>query len=329
MDSVRRPPPLRPHARIAVSCPASPPEPEKLERGLAFLRRLGYEVIEGASCHAPRGQIHAGDDLARAAELIDFLEDPRVDAIFAGRGGVGCMRLLPHLQRILESRSILPKWIVGRSDLTALHLSFLKSLGWVGISGPMVATDLGVEAPPGPVVETTIRLMSDPTPLGRITTAEPLETWVPGRGSAEGPLLPVNLSLLSSLIGTPYLPSFEGAILVLEEIEEPPHRIDRMLTQLRLSGVLDGLAGLVFGQFTACHSREEGMPEEQLVRLLQDHAGMIGVPTIAGFPYGHEALFHPLPVGVRARMESGPGGPAALALTEGAAEGATTKGRVA
>lgn len=342
-DPVHLPPPLPAHARIAVSCPASPPEAEKLERGVARLRQLGHEVTVGATCRAPRGQLHAGDDAARAAEFIGFLEDPGIDAIFAGRGGVGCMRLLPYIERSLRERDLLardprergprrkglgtdvergavaPKWIIGRSDLTALHLFLFKSLGWIGISGPMVATDLGAPAPPRSVIEIALRLMSDPAPIGRIATAEPLETWVPGDGFAEGRLFPVNLSLLSSLVGTPYLPSFEGAILVLEEIDEPPHRIDRMLTQLRLSGVFSSIAGLVFGQFTACHSREETMPEDLLVRLLQDHARGIGVPAIAGFPYGHEPLFHPLPVGARARVESAADRPAALVLIEGTA----------
>ncbi len=329
-DPAHHPPPLSAHARIAVSCPASPPDPEKLERGVTRLRQLGYEVTVGATCRAPRGRLHAGDDAARAAEFVRFLEDPGVDAIFAGRGGVGCMRLLPYIERAprrngpdwaVKGRPIAPKWIIGRSDLTALHLFLYKSLGWIGISGPMVATDLGVQDPPRPVIEIALRLMGDPAPMGRIETIEPLETWVPGNGSAEGRLFPANLSLLASLIGTPYLPSFEGAILVLEEIDEPPHRIDRMLTQLRLSGVFDSIAALVFGQFTACHPREETMPEDLLVRLLQDHARSIGVPAIAGFPYGHDPLFHPLPVGVRARVESAADRPAALVLTEGAAAG--------
>lgn len=322
----RKPPPLRPNARVAVTSPASPPDPERLGRGVSLLRNLGYDVQVGASCGAPRGSLHAGNDAARAAELAGFIMDPAVEAIFAARGGVGCMRLLPHLESLLGATAVPPKWIVGRSDLTAIHLALSGSRGWVGISGPMVATDLGAEAPQQSVIDATIRLMSDPAPLGRIETSVPLETWIPGPGFAEGILFPVNLSLLSSLVGTRYLPSLAGAILVLEEIEEPPHRIDRMLTQLRLSGAVGGIAGLVFAQFTSCHPREEAMPEAILAQLLQDHARMIGAPTIAGFPYGHEPVFHPLPVGTRARIQSDPGRPAALVLLEGATGDVTMKG---
>jgi len=323
------PPVLRAGARIAVTCPASPPDPDKLSRGAARLRDLGFDVVLGATCAAPRAALHAGADATRAAELLAFLRDPKIDAVFAGRGGVGCMRLLPYLADLLDppvpagARAIQPKWIVGRSDLTALHLSLYKSLGWIGLSGPMVATDLGADAPPPFVVERTIRLLTDAMPIGRVETGEPLETWVPGPVSVEGPLFPVNLSLLASLVGTGHLPSFEGAILVLEEIEEPPHRIDRMLTQLRLSGILEGLAGLVFGQFTGCRSRDESMPEDLLVHLLQDHAGAIGVPAIGGFPYGHERDFHPLPVGSWARIQSDPGRQPEVFLDAGGSKGAS------
>jgi muramoyltetrapeptide carboxypeptidase len=127
-------------------------------------------------------------------------------------------------------------------------------------------------------------------------------------GCPEGTLIPANLSVLSSLVGTRFLPPLVGVILVLEEIGEPPHRCDRMMTQLRLSGVLDGLAGLVFGQFTDCIPRGGDSLEGEIEELLRKHAEEIGVPAIAHFPYGHEPLFRPLPVGVRARIACDPPG---------------------
>ncbi len=127
-------------------------------------------------------------------------------------------------------------------------------------------------------------------------------------GCPEGTLIPANLSVLSSLVGTRFLPQLAGVILVLEEIGEPPHRCDRMMTQLRLSGALDGLAGLVFGQFTDCIPRGGDSLEGEIEELLRKHAEEIGVPAIARFPYGHEPLFRPLPVGVRARIVCDPPG---------------------
>jgi len=303
------PPALAPSSRVAVTCPASPADPERLERGIARLRGLGWEVVVGATC-AARDGIWAGDDGARAQELRGFLLDPSIHAIFAARGGVGCMRLLPHLDDLAEGPA--PRWIIGRSDITALHLRFWDRFGWVGISGTMVATDLGGEDP-GYAWQQTMRLLCDPEPLGRITE-EPLDVWIAGR--AEGALIPANLSVLTSMVGTPYAPPLHGTILVLEEIDEPPQRIDRMLTQLRFAGALDGLAGLVLGQFTACTPRETSLPPDAAIAVLRDHAKRIGVPTLAGLPYGHETRFAPLPIGVQARLQADPPG---LVLLEGAA----------
>lgn len=302
------PPILAPGSRIAVSCPASPIiDEEPLTIGLARLRAAGLDVVVGASCSVREG-LWAGSDDARARELLGFLSDPKIEAIIAGRGGVGSMRLLPRLDELLLE--IAPKWIIGRSDLTALHLAFWKRFGLIGLSGPMVATDLGGDARES-VVADTLRILTDPSPIG-LLAGDSVEVWK--KGTAEGHLIPANLSLLNSLVGTPYLPSLTGAILVLEEIGEPPHRCDRMLTQLELSRSLDGLAGLVFGQFTDCAPGDADPAPRALPDLLRSHAETIGAPTLAGFPYGHEALFRPLPLGVRARISNAPPG---LVLLEG------------
>lgn len=295
---------------MAIACPAGPVDMDRIRRGAERLRTAGWIVEIGQACGS-RTLLWAGTDEERAADLMGFLEDPRVDAVFAGRGGVGCMRLLPLLDRLrLRSR---PCWIVGRSDLTALHLHLWNRFGWIGLSGPMVATDLAAETGADSVWSRTLRLLTDPRPAGPIE-ASALETWI--EGSADGPIIPANLSVIASLAGTPYLPPLAGAILVLEDVNEPLHRIDRMLTQLRLSGALDGIAGLVFGQFTDCVSRQDGQTEQILADLLRDHAEKIAVPAIARFPYGHEAEFQPLPVGARARIETDP---PALILVEAAA----------
>ncbi len=271
----------------------------RLERGVARLRAMGWEIAVGESCRAGAG-IWAGTDEERAGELHQLLCDRSIGAIFAGRGGVGALRLLPYLDSLPDR--LPPVWLVGRSDITALHLRFWGRYAWVGVSGPMVATDLGgVEDPPEPVMEETRRLLCGTTPIGSIA-ADQLEAWIPGE--ARGPLLPVNLSLLVSMVGTGYLPSLAGTILVLEEIDETPQRIDRMLTQLRLSGALGGVAGLVFGQFTDCRPRGETLPASVVRDVLLDHAKRIGVPAVAGLAYGHEPSFHPLPVGAIARLSA-------------------------
>jgi muramoyltetrapeptide carboxypeptidase len=268
------------------------------------------QVVAGRSC-AVRNALFAGEDQARAEELIGFLLDPAIEAIFAGRGGVGCMRLLPYLEKLPVD--LPPTWIIGRSDLTALHLAFLKRFGWVGLSGPMVATDFGRQPSQQSVIDQTMHLLRDARPPAPFAGTS-LEAWQ--AGEAEGILIPANLSILTSMVGTPYLPSLQGAILVLEEIGEPVRRVDRMLTQLRLAGVLDQVAGLVFGQFTNCIPGEASLPPDLLAGILREHAAGIGVPALCGFPYGHEPSFVPLPVGIRARIEADP---PALILLEGAA----------
>ena len=273
----------------------------------------------GASCHV-RGGLWAGSEEARAAELIAFLRDPAIDLILAGRGGVGCLQLLPHLDALEED--LLPRWIVGRSDLTALHLALWGRRGWIGLSGPMAATDWGdVQDPSAPMVEETLRILGGDPPAAIYAEGE-LRVFLPGR--AEGVIVPANLSLLASMVGTGYLPSMQGAILVVEEINEPLQRIDRMLTQLRMSRSLDGIAALVFAQFTHCTAADGSEDPAALDALLRHHAERLGVPSLAGLAYGHERLFHPLPVGVRARMRTDPPGieilERAAASTEGDGE---------
>lgn len=301
---------------VAVTCPASPVDGVRLARALARLEAGGWRIRAGASCNV-RGGIWAGSEQDRAAELIGFLRDPSVDAIMAARGGVGCLQLLPYLDALEED--LPPRWIIGRSDLTALHLALWGRRGWVGLSGPMAATDWGELAePPAAMVEETMRILRGGEP-GSIVSEGELRVICPGH--AEGPVIAANLSLLASMVGTGYLPSMRGAILVVEEIEEPLHRIDRMLTQLRMAGVLDGLATIVFGQFTRCPAPGGAEDSDALDALLRHHAERLGVPALAGLAYGHEKMFHPLPIGVVARTRSHPPGFEILERAATTAEG--------
>jgi muramoyltetrapeptide carboxypeptidase len=145
-----------------------------------------------------------------------------------------------------------------------------------------------------------------PLPLPEDCAARPL----PGSpdGVAEGTLLPCNLSLLASLIGTPYLPALGGAILALEEVHETPQSLDRMVTSLRLSGADSGLAGVVLGQFTECLPRNPDVTEEEGRRVVREWAASLGVPVLADFPFGHEPLCCTLPFGTRARITLSPPG---------------------
>lgn len=215
-------------------------------------------------------------------------------AIFFARGGHGVLRLLPAIDWKLLARH--PRAYVGYSDLTPFLLAVTGRLGWVAFHGPMVATDLarGLDA------EETGALLrclggTDPSP-------EPIH-WLTGEPEAAGALWGGCLSLLVSTLGTPWAPRLSGRILFLEDVNEPLYRIDRMLTQLRLSRSLRGVRALVAGRLSSLDgSREE------VADLLRGLAEDLGVPAADGVRAGHGAPHLTLPLGAPARLEGTPDG---------------------
>jgi len=281
----------RPGDQVAVVAPSGPVDPGKLDAGVAWLRGLGLEVRLGKHVHDRWGYL-AGDDAGRAADLQDAWCDPEIAAVLCARGGYGAMRVLDHLDWPALAAAA-PKRLQGSSDITALHVAFGDRLGVATAFGPMVATLL---ADPDPVSEETARaaLLGDPRP---VTGGHPL---VPGR--AAGPLTGGNLSLLVALLGTPYAPPpARGRIVLLEDVGEQPYRVDRMLTQLLMSGWLDGAAGLALGSWTDC-----GDPV-RLRAVLAERLGGLGVPVAAGLPVGHGAPQHTVTLGAGALLDADSG----------------------
>ena len=296
MASVDKPPTLHPGDRIAVIAPASPPkEPSHLEAGIATLRQRGYEV-ETSRPFTPHGYL-CGTDEVRLNELNGFLQRTDVKALFCARGGFGSMRLLPHID--YEAARAHPKLLIGYSDITALHMALYERARLPGLSGPMVAVEW---KDPDPDTE---RLFWQ---LARGETPQPLlgpgdEVLKPVRpGAAEGMLLGGNLSMIQRLIGTPYLPSLEGALLFVEEIGEQPYQLDALFAQLRMAGLLGKLGGLLLGSFTdwqPSHDRPTLSPDE----VIDDYTRDAPFPVARGLIYGHFPIKSTLPVGVRARLE--------------------------
>ncbi len=301
--------PLRPGATIAVVAPGSAPrDPAKLEAGIAHLEARGYHVARARPAYAPRGYL-SGPDAERLAELNGALRDPQIDALFCARGGYGCLRLLPGLDYAAARAH--PKLLVGYSDITALHLALYARAGWPGLSGPMVAVEWHA------IDADTERLF---WPLAKGAAPQPLlgpggEALRPERpGTAEGVLLGGNLSVVTRLVGTPYLPPLEGAILFLEDVGEPPYRIDAMLAHLKLAGVLRRLGGLVLGHFTGWEEKAEP-PTLSLHDVLADYVADLACPVASGLAYGHVPRKSTVPLGVRARLEV-TGEAAALSILE-------------
>jgi muramoyltetrapeptide carboxypeptidase len=264
----------------------------------------------------------AGTDAERVDDLNHFLRDPEIRMIMAVRGGYGCGRLLEAVDFEAARRD--PKWVVGYSDLTALQMGLLAKLGLVTVSGPMAGVEF--RGTPDPFTDEHFWSLVRGREEGRNLGNPEEEPWIPVRGGcAEGPLIGGCFSLVMSLFGTPYLPALDGAILVLEDIHEHLHRLDRMLVQLRLAGVLDRIAGLVLGQFTDCGPAEPGKPALNLPEIFGEVLAGLKVPCVRGYAYGHEARKRSLPWGVRARLDVDSG---TFLLVEEPCAGLSEPGRV-
>jgi muramoyltetrapeptide carboxypeptidase len=273
---------------VAVIAPASGFERGAFEAGLALLSAR-YRAEYGAGLFE-RQRYLAGSDARRLAELHAALADPGLRAVFCARGGYGATRLLTRLStRVPEGG---PKPLVGFSDITALHL-WLQAHGRISIHGP-VLTQLPR------LTSTTCTRLFDLLESAR--PAPPLlgsATYV--AGTAEGPLLGGNLSVFTRLLGTPFMPPLDGAVLLLEDQGERPYRLDRMWTHLQLAGVFARVRGIALGSFTGC---EEPGASYTSAEVLRELAASTGLPCAAGFPVGHGEVNEPVPLGVRVRLEA-------------------------
>jgi muramoyltetrapeptide carboxypeptidase len=290
---------VRPGDSVAVVAPAGPFDRASLEAGVAVIGDR-YRVRYDEAIYS-RHRYLAGDDDRRFAELTGALSDPDVKAVFCARGGYGAMRLLPRLEAwrtaggagAAASMMTYAKPLIGFSDITALHMWF-ESNGLVSIHGP-VLSQLG-RLPAG----SAARLYSL---LESTLAAEPLigiDTYV--GGAAEGPLLGGNLSVFTRLLGTPFMPPLDGAILMFEDVSEQPYRLDRMWTHLELAGVFRRVKGIALGEFIGCEPRNGGFTAAEVLREL---AAATGLPCAAGFPIGHgDAVNDPVPLGVRVRLDA-------------------------
>lgn len=272
--------------------PAAAVEREYLERGVGALTAMGYRVK--VSRHAlDREGILAGTDATRAAELTAFFADPEVKAIFAARGGYGCGRLLPLLDFPALART--PKIFVGYSDETYLLNALVAHAGMVAFHGPMVAMDLarGLGAAPRAY-------------LTRLLAGEAAGSALKARialrpGVAEGPLIGGCLSVVVAMLGTPWEPSFDGCVLFLEDTGEKAYRVDRMLTQLRQTGVLGRVAAVVFG---AIHPADgSGRERDLIAHFLAEQVADLTCPVLAGIEAGHGSEHFTLPLGINVRLD--------------------------
>ena len=281
---------------VAVVGPASTASERQLANADFTIRGMGLVPKFGAHVAERHGYL-AGTDAQRAGDLSAAFADPEVRAIFALRGGWGAARILPLLDWGLIRRN--PKLLIGYSDITALHLAIAREAGFPTLHAPNGASRWDKAS-----WDSLWRLgFTGETPELPLDSARVLV-----RGSAEGRLLGGNLTILSTLLGTGYVPDLDGAILFLEDIGEDPYRIDRMLQQLKLAGVLGRAAGVIFGHCTRCDPQEEGDADRSddvtVDEVLAEHLGSLACPVVTGANSGHIRNQLTLPHGAKVRLET-------------------------
>lgn len=287
-----RPRALRPGDLVGVCAPAGAVDPAALDKGIAELEGLGFRVRRAEGL-LERRTFAAGPAATRLAGLRAVFADDEVKGVFCARGGAGASALLPHLDAAwFRAR---PKVFVGYSDITLLHL-FLNRAGIVTFHGPMVAKDLADRAYDPESLRWAI------TGVGEPYRSEADDLLTLRGGTAEGRLRGGCLSLLAAAAGTAWaLGGGEGAILFIEDVDEPPYRIDRMLRQLRYSGALEGARGIVFGDMKGCSPRLDA--DYTLEDVIVDALEGLDVPVALGLSSGHSTgPSVTLPFGVRARL---------------------------
>ena len=288
MDSFTtiRAPRLRANQLVGIIAPAGPISKSEIRKGIQLIESFPLQVRLGTHLF-DRSHYLAGSDQDRVSDLHLMFSDPAIKAIVCARGGYGSLRFLDKIDYGLIRKN--PKVLVGFSDLTALLTAIYKHSGLITIHGPTVS-----DLPNSDNWQRLSRLITAPY-KPRLSLQGGM---VINGGTARGILLGGNLATLCSLIDTPFLPSFEGVILFLEEKGEQPYRLDRMLTQLLLGGRLDHLSALVIGQIQGCG-------DEQVVHnLLRERLSVIAVPAVTGLPVGHGVENISLPLGLPALLDT-------------------------
>jgi muramoyltetrapeptide carboxypeptidase len=300
-----KPPRLKHRDVVGLIAPSGVVDDAQIERGVRNLESLGFTVKPGRNLRASHGG-YAGTVAQRVEDIHEMFRDREVRALWSARGGSGCAALLPLLDYGLVRRN--PKALVGYSDITALHLAMLARAGLVTFHGPVSSSTFSTfsadrlrEVLMEPVARRVLRDAAENLEKAVDQSAFAPRTF--RAGIAEGWLAGGNLSTLSAMVGTPYVPPMKGSLLFLEEVGEAPYRIDRMLTQLAQSGVLRQAAAIMLGVFQRCEPTD-GEPSLSLDQVLDENFAGLGIPAASGFSFGHIAHQLTLPVGIRARLDT-------------------------
>ena len=291
---------------LGMIAPSGPLTDENFEKSVKSMTDLGFKVKLGKYVREQKGYL-AGTDAQRAEDFHWAFSDKTVDAIWCFRGGYGGMRVLPLIDFNIVKQN--PKIFIGYSDITAYHIPIYQKTGLVTFHGPVGTSDYGDFTK-----NNALNVLMNPTPQYRLeSAAENLANASPlfkmeviMAGKCQGKLIGGNLSLLSAMVGTPYGlrdKDVKGKILFMEDIEERPYRVDRMLTQMLQAVDLRTCAGIALGVFEGCSPKKEEQ-SQTVQEVLKDRLGNLGIPVAYGLSFGHIKNQYTLPMGIEAAFDT-------------------------
>jgi muramoyltetrapeptide carboxypeptidase len=289
---------LRPGSTIGVVSPAWIPDKERLENGINYLQNKGFRIKRGMNLGREYGYF-AGLDTERISDLHDMYRDSDVNAIICSRGGWGGLRMLNKIDYRLIS--INPKPIIGYSDITSLQLAIWTKTHIPSFSGPMVGVEMGKGINPFTEEHFWGQLLNQESRYEYDFSDS--DAKVLNHGRCKGHLLGGCLSLVTTLLGTPYCPDFKDAILFLEDVDEKPYKIDRYFAHLYQAGVFESISGLILGNFIDCEA-ESDERSLTLYQIFADYFSRLSYPVIQDFPYGHGDIKFTMPIGIECKLDT-------------------------
>lgn len=299
-----KPKKLKPGDVIGIISPASSPDDlTKINRGIEYLEKLGFRVEVGKHVGMQEGYL-AGNDQQRLTDIHSMFNNKQIKAIFSIRGGYGSGRLLDKIDyKVIRNN---PKIFVGYSDICALQMAFYTKCGLITFGGPMVAVDFHDEVSSF-TEEVFWRTITSDKKIGRLSNPCNEKFYVLHKGRATGRIIGGNLSVLTSLIGTEYLPKIKDSILLLEDINEAPYRVDRMFNQLRLGKIFKQIIGVILGHFVNCVESDPEKKSFSLNEVIIEYFENLKLPVIYNVKHGHIKENLTIPFGIKCTLNASRG----------------------
>lgn len=289
---------------IGIVSPASSPDDlSKINHGVEYLEKLGYKVVVGKHVGKVKGYL-AGEDQERVEDLHAMFANKEVKAILTVRGGFGSSRLLDKLDYNLIRKN--PKIFVGYSDINILQMAIYKRCGLVTFSGPMLAVDF-VDEISAFTEENFWKIITSNKKIGKLHNPHDEKFFSLNKGKAAGKILGGNLTVLSSAMGTGYLPDFKKSLFLIEDINEPPYKVDRMLNQMKIAGFFKSVSGVLIGRFINCYETDQFKNSLTLNEVIEGYFHALKKPVIYNIKHGHIKDNLTIPLGITAFMDSDKG----------------------